>query len=93
MAEKWTRFGSIDHDLHNGDRDIFLEQCRILLDEFHGKDGWHFQVANENAGGVHLLQTFRKPVLVEVYRETLRKRLQDLDTATLTLPREPGLLA
>lgn len=76
---KWTRFGSIDHDLHNGDRDIFLEQCRILLDEFHGTDGWHFQVANENAGGVHLVQTFRKPVLVEVYRETLRERLQDLD--------------
>jgi hypothetical protein len=76
---KWTRFGSIDHDLHEGDRDIFLEQCRILLAEFHGKDGWHFQVANENAGGVHLLQTFRQPVLVETYREMLRKSLQGLD--------------
>src|SRR5207244_6354958 len=31
-------------------------QLRVLLQEFHGKEGWHFQVANENAGGVHLLQ-------------------------------------
>jgi hypothetical protein len=76
---EWTHFGSIDHDLHEGDPDIFLEQFRILLDEFHGKDSWHFQVADKDAGGVHLVQTFRTPVLLESYRNTLRERLQDLD--------------
>jgi hypothetical protein len=84
---EWTRFGSIDHDLHEGDPDIFLEQFRILLDEFHGKDGWHFQVANKNAGGVHLIQTFRRPVLLASYRDGLRKRLLALDQ------RHPGLAA
>jgi hypothetical protein len=76
---EWTRCGSIDHDLHEGDPAIFLEQFRILLDEFHGKDGWHFQVADKNAGGVHLVQTFRRPVLLESYRDGLRKRLLALD--------------
>src|SRR6516165_9949910 len=76
---EWTRFGSIDLDLHEGDPDIFLEQFRILLEEFHGKGGWHFQVADEDAGGVHLVQTFRRPVLLESYRNTLRERLQALD--------------
>jgi hypothetical protein len=76
---KLTRFGCIDLDLHEGDLATFLEQFRILLDEFHGKDGWHFQVADKDAGGVHLVQTFRRPVLLESYRDALRKRLQALD--------------
>jgi hypothetical protein len=76
---KWTRFGSIDLDLHEGDPAIFLEQFLVLLDEFRGKDGWHFQVADKDAGGVHLVQTFRRQVLLEDYRKALRERLQTLD--------------
>ena len=76
---KWTRFGGIDLDLHDGDLAVFLDQFRILLDEFHGKEGWHFQVSNEDAGGVHLVQTFRNRILVASYRESLRNRLKALD--------------
>lgn len=76
---KWTRFGGIDLDLHEGDPAIFLEQFRVLLEEFHGKEGWHYQVSDRDAGGVHLIQTFRTPILVSSYREQLRKRLQRLD--------------
>jgi hypothetical protein len=78
-GNKWTRFGVIDLDLHEGDQDIFLEQLRVLLAEFHGTDSWHFQVADENAGGVHLIQAFREQVLLDDYRDGLRKRLQALD--------------
>jgi hypothetical protein len=77
-GDVWTNFGGIDHDLHDGDPDIFLEQFRVLLGEFHAKDGWHFQVAEKDAGGVHFYQTFRNAVMVAAYRERLRKRLQEL---------------
>jgi hypothetical protein len=75
----FTRFGGIDLDLHDGDPEVFLEQFRVLLTEFHGQDGWHFQVENENAGGVHLIQAFRGPVLLASYRMRLRQRLERLD--------------
>jgi hypothetical protein len=39
----------------------------------------HFQVADKAAGGVHLVQTFRTPVLLGSYRNTLHERLQSLD--------------
>jgi len=81
-----TRFGLIDHDLHDGDLDIFLEQQRILIDEFHGKDGWHVQIKNENAGGVHLIQVVPETDLAD-YRQKLLRKLQDLDL------RNPGLEA
>lgn len=81
-----TRFGLIDHDLHDGDLDIFLEQQRILIDEFHGKDGWHVQVKNENAGGVHLIQVVPEMDVAD-YRRKLLRKLQDLDL------RNPGLEA
>jgi hypothetical protein len=74
-----TRFGGIDLDLHGGDTGVFLDQLRVLLEEFHGREGWHYQVANQNAGGVHLLQTFRRPVPLAHYLDRLRQRLRDLD--------------
>jgi hypothetical protein len=76
---KKTRFGAIDLDLHEGDPEIFLAQFRVLLDEFHGKDGWHFQVSDTDAGGVHLIQTFREPLPLGSYRQELRRRLGALD--------------
>ncbi|NQU23566.1 MAG: hypothetical protein HQ567_19975 [Candidatus Nealsonbacteria bacterium] len=76
---KWTRFGAIDLDLHNGDRQVFLEQFRVLLGELHGKDGWHFQVSNEDAGGVHLIQVLRDAVQTAGYRYRLRSQLKELD--------------
>lgn len=76
---KATHFGGIDLDLHNGDPAIFLEQLQVLLDEFHGHDGWHFQVADQNAGGVHLLQVFSKPQPYREYRTALRAKLVALN--------------
>ncbi|NQU23056.1 MAG: hypothetical protein HQ567_17400 [Candidatus Nealsonbacteria bacterium] len=76
---KQTRFGAIDLDLHNGDRQVFLDQFRVLLGELHGKDGWHFHVSNENAGGVHLIQVLRDAVQTEGYRYRLRTQLRELD--------------
>lgn len=75
-----TRFGLIDHDLHeNGDLEVFLEQQRVLIAEFYGRDGWHFQVKNEHAGGAHLIQVVPETYLSD-YRQQLRTRLQQLDT-------------
>ena len=74
-----TRFLAIDLDLHNGDQSVFLDQLRVLLAEFDGKDGWHYQVANENAGGVHFIRCFRDEVRLEPLRANFRKRLQELD--------------
>ncbi len=76
---RWTRYGGIDLDLHNGDKDIFLEQLDVLLEEFHGREGWHFQVADIDAKGVHLLQVLSERLDYELYRARLRARLQALD--------------
>ncbi len=76
---KWTRFLAIDLDLHSGDQAVFLDQLRVLLDEFHGKDGWHFQVADQKAGGIHLIQCFCQKRLLSQALTGLRRRLQDLD--------------
>jgi len=76
---KWTRFMALDLDLHEGDPAVFLDMLRVLLAEFHGKDGWHFQVSEKNAGGIHLIKCFRKPRLVAEVRAELERKLQDLD--------------
>lgn len=73
-----TRFVAIDLDLHHGDRDVFLDQLGILLAEFYGRDGWHLQVANQEAGGVHLLKVVPETRL-DGLRATLRASLQLLD--------------
>ena len=79
LAGSQTHFGLIDLDLHHGDPAIFLAQFKVLLDEFHGHDGWHFQVAQENAGGVHLSQVFSEPRWTNEYTRELRERLRKLD--------------
>jgi hypothetical protein len=76
---RWTRFGGIDLDLHKGDRGIFLEQLTVLLEEFHGREGWHFQVADRDAQGVHLLQVLAERLDYDAYRASLRARLQAID--------------
>jgi hypothetical protein len=88
---RWTHFGGIDLDLHNGDHDIFLEQLNILLDEFHGRDGWHFQVADQLAKGVHLLQVFPERVDYGLYRDGLRAKLLSLDAKYPDLARRAKL--
>ena len=72
-----TRFVAIDHDLHRGDRDVYLAQLEALLDEFVGRDGWHVQVADRNAGGVHLIRVVPEAKLAGL-RADLRDRLRRL---------------
>jgi hypothetical protein len=50
----------IDVDLHNMSLKQFLMRLAALLDAFHGKHSCHFQVSNENAGGVHVILYFGK---------------------------------
>lgn len=78
-GRKWTRYMALDLDLHDGDPGVFLDQLRVLLDEFHGKDGWHFQVSEKGARGIHFIRCFRKPRLVSEVRAELERRLKDLD--------------
>ena len=73
-----SRFVAIDHDLHGGDEEVFVEQLRILLNELGGRDGWHLQVADQNAGGVHLLKVVALTDLTDL-RASLRSTLQLLD--------------
>jgi len=74
-----TTFGAIDLDLHNGDPDVFLSQFKVLLNEFHGHDGWHYQVSESHARGVHLIQAFFERRPLADYRARLRARLKRLD--------------
>lgn len=73
-----TRFGLIDLDLHRGDQEVFLAQLEVLLSEFHDRDGWHLQVKNQDASGVHLIQVISS-VNLRNYRNHLRNRLMQLD--------------
>jgi hypothetical protein len=74
---KKTHFMAIDLDLHGADQDIFMDQLQALQGEFHG-NGWHFQVATHDVGGVHLIKVFDKPRDLETLRYQLRNRLQAL---------------
>jgi hypothetical protein len=76
-----TRHIGIDHDLHAGDRDVFVSQLEVLLDRFWGRDGWHLQVKRENAAGVHLLRVFDRPVPTDEVVESIKAILRELDAA------------
>lgn len=80
-----TRFRAIDLDLHGGCPDLFLERFRVLQTAFHGRDGWHYQIADENANGVHLVQVFAEPAHLDACTRELRATLETLDR------RHPGL--
>jgi hypothetical protein len=82
-----TRWLAIDLDRHDLARNpvtpahtaVFLAQFRVLLDEFWGKEGCHFQVKEQDAEGVHLFLILPgKTPLAEAARG-LRERLKALD--------------
>lgn len=83
---KLTRFGGIDADLHEGDPDVFLDQLRALQDEFHGRNGWHYHLRDQDVGGVHLIQVFEQRY-VDDYLGELRAALVALDA------KHPGLVS
>ncbi len=71
----------IDVDLHNQPLSLFETRLRILVDRFHGQHRCHFQVANTNAGGVHLILFFGTPGLLSTRRKWLLNELEKLDQA------------
>src|SRR5262245_52139352 len=58
VAGAWTRFVMIDLDLHDGDQGVFLDQLRVLLGRFWGRNGWHLEAKTDGIGGVHLVRAF-----------------------------------
>jgi hypothetical protein len=78
-AGTFTRFIALDLDFHGRDRDIFLEQARVLLEEISGKDAWHYQVARDNIDGIHAFKVFKHPILTSKAIGDLRHQILDLD--------------
>lgn len=72
-----TRFEAIDLDFHWGDIGVYIDQLRVLLTEFQG-DGWHVQVREHEARGIHLLHVIPESLLGTV-QDRLRARLKRLD--------------
>ena len=71
----------IDLDLHKGSMDLFLKRLKVLLDAFHGKHGCHFQVSDQDAGGVHIFLFFGSKSPLQTRKRWLVNQLKELDKA------------
>lgn len=69
----------IDLDLHKGSLSLFLKRLSVLLDRFWGKYGCHFQVSDNEAGGVHIFLYFGKPSPLKTRVKWLLRELTELD--------------
>jgi hypothetical protein len=78
-ATALTRFVLIDLDFHVRDPEIFEAQAEVLLDEFHGKDTWHYQVKRQDVTGLHLIRVFDKPMDLGEVTDSIQKILRRLD--------------
>lgn len=78
-ATRWTRFVLIDLDFHGRDSKLFEDQAEVLLNEFHGKATWHYQVKRNDVTGLHLIRTFDKPQDLDTITDLLRAILRRLD--------------
>jgi hypothetical protein len=76
-----TRFRIIDLDFHGRDAKLFQDQAEVLLNEFHGKDKWHFQVKRHDVTGLHLIQVFEDARDLDDAVNELREILIRLDAA------------
>lgn len=71
----------IDLDLHNQPLDLFLRRLELLTNHFHGKHRCHFQVADNDARGVHLILFFGTPGLLNNRLKWLLRELSEIDEA------------
>lgn len=71
----------IDLDLHKGSMDLFLKRFQVLLEAFHGKHGCHFQVSDQDAGGVHIFLFFGCKSPLQTRKRWLTNQLKELDKA------------
>lgn len=69
----------IDLDYHNKGLVLFLKRLSALLELFHGKHRCHYQVSENNAGGVHLILFFGKNSSLKSRRRWLWKQLAGAD--------------
>lgn len=81
FGAKISYFLLIDLDLHNQPLELFLRRLELLLNHFHGRHGCHFQVANNDARGVHLILFFSTPGLLSTRHKWLLRELSEIDEA------------
>jgi len=82
-----TGFMLIDLDFHGRDLAVFEAQAEVLLNEFHGKGTWHYQVKKHDVTGLHLIRTFPNPVDLDEATTLLRQILLRLDADNPDLAR------
>ncbi len=80
-----THMRSIDLDLTWDGPEKLLERFKALQSAFHARDGWHYQIADEDAQGVHLVQVFRESAYLDACTHELKAVLAELDR------KHPGL--
>ncbi len=78
-AKDKTRFMLIDLDHHGRDLAVFEAQAEVLLNEFHGRGTWHYQVKKHDVTGLHLIRTFPNLVDLDETTTLLRQILLRLD--------------
>ncbi|WP_197996886.1 hypothetical protein [Gimesia chilikensis] len=69
----------IDLDYHNKGLVLFLNRLSALLELFHGQHRCHYQVSENNAGGVHLILFFGNNSSLESRRRWLWRQLAGAD--------------
>lgn len=78
--ENLARFAAIDLDLHAGDLELYVEQLASLAEWASRQEAsWHFQVAETDASGVHLLLALNESVDVRMLRYRIQAELAKLD--------------
>lgn len=80
IANKRTRFAAIDLDYHGRDRQIFLEQAKILLEKFRTTT-WHYQIGETNTNGLHFIRTYDRRYKTDKVLKGLRELLGRFDEA------------
>ncbi|MFM6956088.1 MAG: hypothetical protein ACKOX1_06000, partial [Ignavibacteria bacterium] len=83
-----TQFIIIDLDYHGKNKKIFLEQARILLEEFHEKEIWHYQVQDQNVNGIHFINVYPQDFILEKKIAKIRSQLTNLNEKNLELASE-----
>ena len=78
---KRSHFLLIDLDLHNQPLELFLKRLDLLLDCFHGRHRCHFQVADDDARGVHIILFFGTAGLLRNRHKWLIRELSKIDEA------------
>ena len=69
----------IDLDLHKVPYALFIRRLEVLLDHFHGDCRCHFQVAETDARGVHMILFFGNRSPLETRRKWLNREFQKLE--------------